>query len=312
MNFYEHHLGDYMRDTAHLSMLEDAAYRRLLDVYYVREKPLPVDPQECCRLARAFSPAEKSAVKAVLGEFFTLLEDGHHQARADLEIARYSGKEPERAARRENEKERQRRSRERRKSLFDALRQRGVVPDFYAPITELEAVLSRVTGGVTDAVTSQPVTCDNTASQSPVPSPHFPVPSQNLLQPSAQTPRVTPSKGEIDHARASEKFEQIKRAYPKFAGRQDWLTAQHACFQRIERDGCTWESLRESAERYARYCSAGGVSGPKYVITPGKFFSDADKPWSQNWDPPPTKADTRLSHNLTAAEEFMRRTEPNP
>lgn len=41
MNFYEHHLGDYMRDTAHLSMIEDAAYRRLLDAYYIREAPLP-------------------------------------------------------------------------------------------------------------------------------------------------------------------------------------------------------------------------------------------------------------------------------
>jgi len=27
MNYYEHHLGDYVRDTAHLSMLEDGACR---------------------------------------------------------------------------------------------------------------------------------------------------------------------------------------------------------------------------------------------------------------------------------------------
>ena len=31
MNFYKHHLGDYYKDTVHLSWMEDCAYRRLLD-----------------------------------------------------------------------------------------------------------------------------------------------------------------------------------------------------------------------------------------------------------------------------------------
>lgn len=92
MNFYEHHLGDYLRDTAHLSMLEDAAYRRLLDVYYVREQPLPLDVKQCCKLARAQTAAEKRAVFLVLSEFFKRTEDGYHQARADDEISRYQDK----------------------------------------------------------------------------------------------------------------------------------------------------------------------------------------------------------------------------
>lgn len=89
MNYYEHHLGDYIRDTAHLSMIEDSAYRRLLDTYYAREKPLPADVAACCKLARAHSEEERAAVAYVLGEFFKLGEDGHRQARADAEIARY-------------------------------------------------------------------------------------------------------------------------------------------------------------------------------------------------------------------------------
>ena len=89
VNYYEHHLGDYMRDTAHLSMLEDAAYRRLLDAYYVREKPLPADLRECYKLARASSKQEREVVAYVLREFFTLGDDGHHQARADEEIAKF-------------------------------------------------------------------------------------------------------------------------------------------------------------------------------------------------------------------------------
>ncbi|RPP48164.1 hypothetical protein IPC1156_32430, partial [Pseudomonas aeruginosa] len=38
MNFYPFHPGDYMLRTAHLEPLEDLAYRRLLDLYYVGEK----------------------------------------------------------------------------------------------------------------------------------------------------------------------------------------------------------------------------------------------------------------------------------
>lgn len=92
MNYYEHHLGDYMRDTAHLSLLEDGAYRRLLDAYYVRERPLPVDLRDCCKLARAVSKAERDAVAYVLREFFVLTDDGHRQQRADAEIERFRTK----------------------------------------------------------------------------------------------------------------------------------------------------------------------------------------------------------------------------
>lgn len=88
MNYYEHHLGDYIRDTAHLSMLEDAAYRRLLDVYYIRETPLPNDVKQCCKLVRANSRGEREAVTYILSEFFVLEEDGYHQHRADQEIAK--------------------------------------------------------------------------------------------------------------------------------------------------------------------------------------------------------------------------------
>jgi uncharacterized protein YdaU (DUF1376 family) len=93
LNYYEHHLGDYLRDTAHLSMLEDAAYRRLLDAYYIREKALPLDVRECCKLVRATSKQERDAVAYVLREFFRETEDGYRQKRADAEIARFQEKQ---------------------------------------------------------------------------------------------------------------------------------------------------------------------------------------------------------------------------
>lgn len=93
MNYYEHHLADYTQATAHLSMVEDAAYSRMLRWYYANERPLPVEVKQVERLVRAQSKAERDAVKTILDEFFNLQEDGYHQDRADREIARYQDKQ---------------------------------------------------------------------------------------------------------------------------------------------------------------------------------------------------------------------------
>lgn len=187
MNYYEHHLGDYIRDTAHLSMLEDGAYRRLLSVYYVREMPLPAEHRECFKLARCTSTAERKAVQAVLEEFFTCEQDGYHQKRADEVIAAYHELEPEREQKRENGKERKRRSRERRRWVFEQLRAHGITPSFDSPMSELESQLSRVTGLNGHSLVTRLVTRDGTASQS-----HSPVP---LPSPNLNPPPPTPSPG---------------------------------------------------------------------------------------------------------------------
>ena len=93
MNYYEHHLGDFVRDASHLSMLEEGAYRRLLDAYYVRESPLPLDISQCKKLARVTrAPAEHRAVEYVLSQFFVKEPDGYHQRRCDEEIQRFRSK----------------------------------------------------------------------------------------------------------------------------------------------------------------------------------------------------------------------------
>lgn len=86
MNYYEHHLGDYAKDTAHLTMLEHGAYRLLLDRYYGTEAGIPAD--QAHRVARARSRDEKAAVDAVLGEFFTLANGVWINKRAEEEIRR--------------------------------------------------------------------------------------------------------------------------------------------------------------------------------------------------------------------------------
>lgn len=92
MNYYEHHLGDYMRDTAHLSMLEDGAYRRLLDAYYIKELPIPATLRDAYRLARAQTKPERDAVQTVLREFFEETPQGWKHKRCDAEIARFQEK----------------------------------------------------------------------------------------------------------------------------------------------------------------------------------------------------------------------------
>ena len=87
MIYYKHFIGDYQRDTMRLSMIEDAAYRRLLDEYYASETPLPADVDECCRAARAFTEEEKAAVAKVLDRFFAIEGGVYRNKRADKEIA---------------------------------------------------------------------------------------------------------------------------------------------------------------------------------------------------------------------------------
>lgn len=108
----------------------------------------------------------------------------------------------------------------------------------------------------------------------------------------------------IDH---HVEFERIKAAYPEFAGRQNWLYAEKHATELVLSGESAWPELLAGVERYAAYVAAGGVSSPKYVLKPENFFSGADKPWKQAWDPPATKAEVRMRGNLAAAAEAKRR-----
>ena len=91
MHFYSFNIGDYMSHTVHLSLMEDLAYRRCLDIYYLHEKPLPEDATEVARLIRM--PEHKPEVVQVLKEFFTHdVGKGWTNPRTDEEIEKYQGK----------------------------------------------------------------------------------------------------------------------------------------------------------------------------------------------------------------------------
>jgi uncharacterized protein YdaU (DUF1376 family) len=92
MYYYQHHIGDYRKDTTHLSILEHGAYRQLLDLYYISEQPLPLDDAKLMRLVCARNADEVQAVKNVLDDFFEKTKDGYIQSRCDKEISAYHGK----------------------------------------------------------------------------------------------------------------------------------------------------------------------------------------------------------------------------
>lgn len=90
MNYYPFHIGDYAAHTRHLTPLEDLAYRRLLDAYYLREGPLPSDVQATARIIGLRDHVAE--VQAVLVEFFVDAPEGWFSARAEAEIEAYRHK----------------------------------------------------------------------------------------------------------------------------------------------------------------------------------------------------------------------------
>lgn len=93
MNFYKRYMGDYMRDTSHLTLTDHGAYTVLLDHYYSTGRPLPGDAETLYRICRATTKPEQQSVKSVAETFFPLHDDGlRHNDRADKELAKWEAK----------------------------------------------------------------------------------------------------------------------------------------------------------------------------------------------------------------------------
>ena len=84
MNYYSLHIGDYKSHTSHLSLLEDIAYRRMLDLYYLTESPLPSDVK---KIARAICMRDNmDDIQTILDEFFIDTQEGFIHERCEREI----------------------------------------------------------------------------------------------------------------------------------------------------------------------------------------------------------------------------------
>lgn len=92
MHYYKFNIGDYRRDTAHLSHLEHGIYRALIDSYMLDEKPLSADIKEIERKHMIRTSNEKKALRNVLSDFFIFENEGFFNARCDEVISSYNEK----------------------------------------------------------------------------------------------------------------------------------------------------------------------------------------------------------------------------
>lgn len=92
INFYKHHIGDYAKKTAHLSIQEHGAYLLMLHTYYGTERPLPKG-ETLYRIVRAVTKPERAAVDSIARQFWTETETGYVNGRAfeEMESATHLG-----------------------------------------------------------------------------------------------------------------------------------------------------------------------------------------------------------------------------
>ena len=91
MHYFQFNIGDYASHTRHLSLMEDLAYRRLLDLYYLKDGEVYGDEAEVAR--QIGMRVNVQEVAQVLEDFFYAGEDGRwRHDRCDAEITHFRQK----------------------------------------------------------------------------------------------------------------------------------------------------------------------------------------------------------------------------
>jgi uncharacterized protein YdaU (DUF1376 family) len=85
VKWYKFAAAEYQIKTIHLSDAEDLAYRRLLDMAYLSEKPIPLDTNLVSRRIRL----DQDIVEQVLSEFFEKTAEGYRNRRVEEEVQAY-------------------------------------------------------------------------------------------------------------------------------------------------------------------------------------------------------------------------------
>ena len=87
MHYYKFNIGNYYRETSYLTLIEDLAYRKLLDSYYLSESPIPDDVKQ---VSRKLGMSEHvDAVQNVLTDFFYLADGFWHQDDVEEKLLEY-------------------------------------------------------------------------------------------------------------------------------------------------------------------------------------------------------------------------------
>ena len=280
MNYYKRWIGDYQRDTGHLSMVEHGAYNLMLDVHYATERPLPRDKEALYRLLRAITKEERAAVESVLGQFWTETDDGWVNGRANEEIT---------------------------KAGTQAETNRRIAAEREAKRREHEQSTKRSTNRATNRDTNRSTIAQRTHSHSLSHSLSHSHSQKKEKDPSADPPTKSrtnsPAKSRPDARPPPPEWEHLKSLYPERAGAQPWTRALRATNARIK-EGATWEELIDGVSRYAVYCRETGKVGTEFVMQAATFLGP-ECHFRQPWQPPPTESEQRLRDNIAAAERAM-------
>lgn len=90
MHYYQFNIKDYSFATIRMTLIEDLAFRRMLDLFYESELPLPLDKKKVSKLIGMVDHQEE--VESVLGDFWNETEHGFVNERALCEINKYQAK----------------------------------------------------------------------------------------------------------------------------------------------------------------------------------------------------------------------------
>lgn len=240
MNFYPFHIGDYMLRTTHLEPLEDLAYRRLIDLYYLNEKPLQGTAEVIARVIRMKASAKE--VDDVLQEFFMETPEGWAHKHCESVIAQYRAKAKQAA---ENGK---RGGRPKGQQQHDdgLIQQAGSKPEDNPEITQpVISGLQEETGSKTN---HEPITIIKEDQE------------QKALGASADAPSVY-----------SPEFELFWSEYPKRAGQNSKKSASKKFTARL-REGVKADDLILAARRYADQMRATAKYGTEFVKQADTFL----------------------------------------
>jgi uncharacterized protein YdaU (DUF1376 family) len=87
MHYYKFEISVWNLHTAHLTLVEEAVYRRLIDHYYDTEQPIGLDFKGMIRRLRL--DGYEDQVTTILNEFFTQNDDGWSNKHCDVKIKAY-------------------------------------------------------------------------------------------------------------------------------------------------------------------------------------------------------------------------------
>jgi hypothetical protein len=113
-----------------------------------------------------------------------------------------------------------------------------------------------------------------------------PTPDEVRTNSGSGPPKLSEVKSKLSSRDSAPTFADFWTSYPKRAGNAKKGTAEAAWKARLQ-EGTDPVAIMAGLERYREYVDATGKSGTELVMMAATFLSKRDRPWEQEWTPPP-------------------------